>query len=1024
MRFHGLFIGIDRFASPLVNELTCAGRDAIALHALFVDTLGDGAATLLTNEAATSRAIVDNFDNRLASVDEDDFVVISFSGHGSEDHYLVTHDADPDDLETTSISLAVLVELFSHIPASNVLLILDCCFSGGAGARVFRRTPPLRSLRSPEKALEEIANEGRWILTASDPQQEAIEDPAHGHGLLTWFLLEALQGPPEVVSEGRIPIYRLLHYVTEKVADEAASFNHPQRPTVRGTFDGEVLLPVFRPGAVFAQHFPERATEPIGESVEGLVAHGVPEFMVERLKQSIPSLNLLQQRAINEAGTLAGRNVVVAAPTSSGKTMIGELAALRTFARGQRSLLLVPMRAIVNDKYDELMGRYEELGLRIIRATGEIEDEVPRLILGHYDLCLMTYEKASALLLIHPHILRGIGLVVVDEVQMLADESRGANLEFLLTLVKYRRQEGLRPQLVLLSAVIGVANGLERWMSAALLHSTERPVPLREGLLGFGGSFRSLDTAGCEQCIPFVTPVHCKGTAQDLLIPLVRRLVADHEPVIVFRGTKSQTRHVAAYLGGALGLPSAAEALAALPDGDLSATSIALRDCIGQGVAFHNSDLDREERRVVETAFRDRKGVRVIVATTTLAMGVNTPAASVLIVELEHPGEVPYSVAEYKNMVGRAGRLGFAETGKSFIVCTSPVEEYKAWNKYVLGQPEALRSTFLDADPMLLVTRVLATADKSRVPAMSEDQIVGFLRNSFGAYQLSQSPGTNAIDVDAVLQAIDRLRNHGLVAEDGAGLRLTELGRVPGQSGTSIESVLRVVEAVTGVGTHELNDRALIALVQLTTELDEVYMPVHKRSHKERARWQGALDNQRLPPSVQAAVLRGDNATARAKRAAAAILWSQGEEFLAIESSLRTHNPADYAGPVRASAERTRDLLSPVARIAEIVSGALKGHLGDLVDCVSAQLELGIPAEAVPIARYVRRSLTRADYLNLIKSRMAAPRAVLDADEGELARLLGSKAKAMVVAKAATAFVEAEAGADEREVLPAPPAAS
>ena len=626
MRFHGLFIGIDRFLSPLVNELTCAARDAIALHALFVDTLGTDNAAVLTNEEATSAAIAAEFQNRLAVVDKEDFVVISFSGHGSEDHFLVTHDADPDELDNTSISLAELVELFARIPACNVLLVLDCCFSGGAGARVFRRSPSRRSLRSAEEALGQIANEGRLILTASDPRQEAIEDPAHGHGLLTWFLLEALQGPPEVVSEGRVPMYKLLHYVTQKVADEAARFNHPQRPTVRGTFEGEIVLPVFRPGSVFAEHFPERSAEPIGESVEGLQAHGVPEFMVQRLQQCIPSLNTLQQRAINEARVLAGRNVVVAAPTSSGKTMIGELAALRTFARGQRSLMLVPMRAIVNDKYDELSGRYNDCGLRIIRATGELDDEVPNLIKGHYDLCLMTYEKASALLLIHPHILRGVGLVVVDEVQMLADGSRGANLEFLLTMLRYRRQEGLRPQVVLLSAVIGAANGLERWMSAALLHSTERPVPLWEGVLQFDGSFRYINAAGQEGREPVVTPEYRKGSAQDMIIPLVRRLVAAGEPVIVFRGTKSRTRHVAAYLGRELGLPRAANALAELPDGDLSAASIALRDCLSQGVAFHNSDLSRDERRVVETAFRESDGIHVVVATTTLAMGVNTPA--------------------------------------------------------------------------------------------------------------------------------------------------------------------------------------------------------------------------------------------------------------------------------------------------------------------------------------------------------------------------------------------------------------
>ncbi len=93
------------------------------------------------------------------------------------------------------------------------------------------------------------------------------------------------------------------------------------------------------------------------------------------------------------------------------------------------------------------------------------------------------------------------------------------------------------------------------------------------------------------------------------------------------------------------------------------------------GVALHNADLDREEKLVIERHFRDPTSpLKVIVATTTLAMGVNTAASAVVIVGLTHPGEVPYSVAEYKNMIGRAGRLGFNEEGESYIVPPNPPE--------------------------------------------------------------------------------------------------------------------------------------------------------------------------------------------------------------------------------------------------------------------------------------------------------------------------------------------------------------
>jgi helicase len=104
------------------------------------------------------------------------------------------------------------------------------------------------------------------------------------------------------------------------------------------------------------------------------------------------------------------------------------------------------------------------------------------------------------------------------------------------------------------------------------------------------------------------------------------------------------------------------------------------------GVAFHNADLGPEERRVVEEQFRRSDGsLRVIVATTTLAMGVNTPASAVVIAGLEHPGSKPYSIAEYKNLVGRAGRLGFVEKGTSYLLATDGRTEHDFWGGYVIA---------------------------------------------------------------------------------------------------------------------------------------------------------------------------------------------------------------------------------------------------------------------------------------------------------------------------------------------------
>src|SRR5689334_5790571 len=136
MAFRGLFIGIDRYASPRINWLNCARRDALALHALFTDTLG-GESNMLTDDESTCFAIEQVF-QKLATCNEDDVVVIAFSGHGTPTHELVTYDADPDNLPDSCIPLSTLGTWLSAIPSRRLLCILDCCFSGGYGSKVFQ----------------------------------------------------------------------------------------------------------------------------------------------------------------------------------------------------------------------------------------------------------------------------------------------------------------------------------------------------------------------------------------------------------------------------------------------------------------------------------------------------------------------------------------------------------------------------------------------------------------------------------------------------------------------------------------------------------------------------------------------------------------------------------------------------------------------------------------------------------------------------------------------------------------------
>ncbi len=1001
--FHGLFIGVDRYVSPLINELGGAVRDAEALHALFADNLGADNAALLTDELVTRPALISQFKDRLSRVAPDDFVVITYAGHGSDDFFLLPHDTDPDDVPNTALALDELVDLFREIPAKNVLLVLDCCFSGGAGARVFHRSPTTRSMQSAEEKLLRIANDGRVILTAADSSQEAIEDPVSGHGVLTGYLLEALRGAPEIVDGNNISMFRLLQFVVERVSSRAKDFAHEQRACVRGSFNGDVTLPVLVPGALFASRFPEHAHQPVGEDVRDLVGCGVPEYLVEALAAQIPTLNELQRDAINKCGILRGRHVVVVAPTSSGKTLVGEIAALRAIESRKRTLVLLPLRALVNDKHRELLDRYGSLGIRVVRATGEISDEVPSLLTGRYNIALMTYETAAAVMIRYPHVLRAAGVVVVDEAQMLADQGRGANLELALTLIKSRRRMGIEPQLVLLSAVIGETRGLEQWLAAGLLRSETRPVPLREGVLAPNGHFRFRRGDGTEGRENVVT-VHGVSRAKDLLVPTIRKLLNDGESVIVFRDTKGATRGVAKYLADELGQPSAATALAELPDGDQSASSQLLRETLRRGVAFHNANLDRQERLVIENAFRQGKELRVLVATTTLAMGVNTPASTVLIVGLNHPGDTPYSVAEYKNMVGRAGRLGFTAEGKSMIVCTSAAEEHEAWSHYVTRAPEPLASRFLDEDPLLLVLRVLAIAEASKLPALSEGEVLDFIQKCFGMHQhrarsiLGRSPSE-----DSIRGAIARLASAGLVETVEGGVRLTELGRVAGELGAKVETVVRAAQLVRQCGASILDAAAIVATVQTFVELEEQWIPANSKSVKEKARWLGEVRGARLPGAIQSSLTNHEASLQRCKRFVAAMRWIEGVEMDAIERELlQHHREDDAAGAIRSVAERTRDFVPVLGRIVQAL-GIADLEESALFDDLRIRLELGLPEGAVDLARFLGNRCTRADYLRLLRAGLRTEDAIAACTDEVLIATLVDPAKVSTVRSALAA---------------------
>lgn len=968
MAIKAIFVGIDKHLDSNIPELSGARRDATALWALFMDSMPGLGARLLVDETATHDVVSHAILGALSGAEADDVVVLTFAGHGSPDGHLVLFDTNPANLAGTGLSMADLANAFKTTKARAVLCILDCCFSGQAPARV------LETVARPRNAfaLSGIAGEGRILLTACAANESAWEQPSTGHGILTYALIEAWTS-----AAGDFVSFPALADEIVKVARlEAERIGVTQTPVFLGSVQGGLVFPVLKRGDNYTAAFPARAVYQLSGSFLELAEHGFPTEIVHQWANDFPKgLNALQLRAVNEFGVLGGRSLLVVAPTSSGKTMIGELAAIQAVTSGKKAVFLLPYRALVNEKHEEFSARYAAAGLlRVVRCSGDATDGVASVLSGRYDLGFFTYETFLNLALGSQRLLSQLGLVVVDEGQFITDPHRGITVELIFSLLLRARQRGVNPQLVVLSAVIGNLNSFDRWLSLPLLVSHERPVPLIEGVLDRRGTLQFVDTDGTTKTEAFL-PAHRimqrreKPSSQDVIVPLAQQLVAKGEKLLIFRNMRRPAQGCAKYLARELGLPPATAVLEELPTQDLSGASQELRECLQGGTAFHNTNLLRAEREAIERGFRNRNGgIHVLVATTTLAAGINTPASTVVLAESEFVGEDgrPFTVAQYKNMAGRAGRLGYNETGKAIILADTPIERAQLFQRYVLGTPEEVRSSFQHRDLPTWTLRLL-----SQVRGIRASDVPGLLVNTFGGYSASRlNPQWIATVEGDVTVLIERMLNAKLTEREGDLIHLTLLGRACGASSLSFESCLRLVELLGRIDARQIQPVQVLAMIQVLDEMDAVYTPVLKRGQSESTR-AGAVIHRYGHATAQALQRYCRDQVeywARCKRAALLFDWIEGTPVDVLESNYSTtpYQGAVGYGDITRIADATRFHL----RSAHQILSALFPDQPDLLeglDEILQRLEFGLPADALPLAKLSVR-LTRGQCLTLFRA--------------------------------------------------------
>lgn len=418
----------------------------------------------------------------------------------------------------------------------------------------------------------------------------------------------------------------------------------------------------------------------------------------------------------------AGRSVLVAAPTGSGKTLVADYAVDRAITAGRVAVYTTPIKALSNQKLRDLCAQHATANVGLI--TGD------RTIRPHAPVVVMTTEVLRSLLSDRAPLLDELGVVVLDEIHYLGDPERGPVWEEVVMTV------ASDVQLVGLSATVPDAASVADWMRGAhgptdLVIETVRPVELRhlyaltssdvaapvllpilingqanpaiESRLDRrrrGGVLRSRDAT------PLVTPARddLLGVLSDGMLPAIWFILS----------RAGCDRAVAEIVESGLRLTDRVEALAirnlaehaCMPLGRDERRAVkheAWLHALEAGFAAHHGGQLPVHREVVEAALSAGL-VKVVFATETLAVGVNLPARTVVVDRLTRGAGADAEMlrsSTVAQLVGRAGRRGLDPVGNAII----------PWSKHVRfshvvaltgGSRDALHSSFVPTPVLVL----------------------------------------------------------------------------------------------------------------------------------------------------------------------------------------------------------------------------------------------------------------------------------------------------------------------------------
>ena len=438
------------------------------------------------------------------------------------------------------------------------------------------------------------------------------------------------------------------------------------------------------------------------------------------VRAKISYLLPVQARSLN-AGLLSGMSQLVSSATASGKTLVAEMAGVMALSSGKRFFYLTPLVALANQKYEEFRRKFgKNYGVSIRVGMSRIKSPEDPVVIDTdigADIVVATYE-ALDFVLRSGGTVGDIGCVVIDEIHMLGDPDRGYRLAGLIARLKT-----LCPlaQIVGLSATIGNTNELARELDLLPIVYEKRPIPLERHII-----FKQ-DNRKQEVIKRLVEKewIQVSGTGY-------------HGQTMVFTNSRLKCSQLSGYLAAK-----------------------------GIKAAGYHSGLSYAERKRIERGYW-RQELQCVVTTAALSAGVDFPASTVIL-ESMVMGIESLSVGEFHQMLGRAGRPGYHERGKVYLL-VDPLKQARGESEDTIAfslLDGTVEDVEVELDDERELEELLACMATGHTP-LSE----------FNEHALWPLP----------LEKVQVLEQHGMVKKGS----LTQLGRAVSSSFLSVKEAMRI----------------------------------------------------------------------------------------------------------------------------------------------------------------------------------------------------------------------------------------